>query len=264
MLTNEFDFLKLIKFCCLLIFTGHGVAFVIASSDLNVVFPNGDFVGKLFGVALLIFSLPLLLPISIIKKLNLQFLFFVPFIVLAVTTFSSFVSSGCVPEQIVEHSSKLLTPLLLIHLISVKCINMKKALFLAKIIIALTFFGHGMFALGVNYVPESFIGMTTSILGLEIGESLFFLKVIGMLDILFAFLIFSKIHIESAFVYLIIWGTLTASARLAYGILIYDGSVVDLVYWASNMIFRLPNGLIPFLVLRYINAFPQGAIRAKA
>jgi hypothetical protein len=116
-----------------------------------------------------------------------------------------------------------------------------------KIAIALTFVGHGLYAVGYYPRPGHFVTMTMNALSIEQQTAEQLLYVAGLLDFAVAVLIFIPRAATPALLYDAFWGFLTALARMvAY----FDPN--DLGGWASGWIhqtlFRLPHGLIPLLV----------------
>lgn len=251
MLTRQLDYIDLLKFCCFLIFAGNGIALLTGTSAMAYIFENSEEIEVIFGFLLIAFSATLLPSVSSIREVNFQYFLLLPTAILFVTTYASFVKSGYVPEQIIEHGIKLLAPIVLFWCLTSKRINLDNLMLVLKVLIAITFIGHGMFALGLHYVPGGFIEMTTELLGIPISSAYIFLQVIGVLDIVCAILIFFNFNVKFAYVYLVFWGLTTAAARLVYGVLINEGSLTELVYWTSNMLYRLPYGFIAILVFQY-------------
>ncbi|WP_111709555.1 hypothetical protein [Lutibacter citreus] len=119
-----------------------------------------------------------------------------------------------------------------------------------KILTALVFVAHGLYAIGYYPVPGYFIGMVINIFGFSEEGAKLFLLVAGVLDILVAILIFIPKLARVALIYAFIWGTLTSLARVVAGL------SIDF-FWESihlnlfQTIYRLPHGLIPlYLLLR--------------
>jgi hypothetical protein len=167
-----------------------------------------------------------------------------------------FKKSGFLPEQLIEHALKIMLPLIGVFVLNRGELT-TKTLVVLKILIACTFLGHGVYALGVHYIPRNFMSMTTTILCLDKTNAENFLFLIGILDILAAIGIFFKgIAQKSAFIYMILWGLITAFARIIYGSLISTDSI-EFLYYVSNAIYRIPNGLIPLFLY---NAISKGLI----
>lgn len=117
-----------------------------------------------------------------------------------------------------------------------------------KILIAIVFVAHAMYAIGYYPVSGYFLDMTINILGFSESTAQMFLLVAGILDILTAILIFVPRVAKYALYYMVVWGFLTAMARLVSGInfdFFWDSVHANLY----QMIYRLPHGLIPLMVV---------------
>lgn len=160
--------------------------------------------------------------------------------------------------QIFELSTQLALPtILLLH--DHPSFNLRALNFCLKLIIAFTFLPHGLFALGIFYVPGHFIDMTINILGVSEDTAIQFLFVAGVLDILLSIMIFLPRVSKYFLIYAIIWGLATAFARIMAG---FD---MDF-FWSSihqnlyKTIYRIPHGLVP-LIVYLIN---EKGIKSKA
>jgi uncharacterized membrane protein YphA (DoxX/SURF4 family) len=148
--------------------------------------------------------------------------------------------------MLLEHFLQWGTPLLLVLF---GRLDMSLWRLMAAILIACTFIGHGLYALGWG-VPQNneFVNMTTRILGVDRGGALIFLHLAGVLDFLAPILLcFSKLRIPAA-AYLTLWGLLTALARIAS----YWTPAEDyygMHPWMAETIVRLPHGLVPLALM---------------
>lgn len=117
-----------------------------------------------------------------------------------------------------------------------------------RIAIAITFTCHGLFAMGWPYpTPGNFLQMTLNILPLDEDLAGSFLRAAGYLDLLVSVVIFFPTSGRTALAYAIIWGSLTALARVvAYT----DGvdTLIDLHRWLPETILRAPHALLPLVV----------------
>jgi hypothetical protein len=184
------------------------------------------------------------------KKLkNGAFFLLIPAVIIVLHSICKFIESGYVIEQLVEFATKILLPIVLLKETR-KPTKEKNMQLVLKIIVALTFIGHGLFALGFHYVPGSFIRMTHNILGLSIHHSHNFLLVIGVLDVVLAILLFSKNRQvqQVTLIYLILWGALTSLARLVFPMVI-EADPTQLGAGFAGMVYRLPHALIPFWLM---------------
>ncbi|NQX85095.1 MAG: hypothetical protein HRT67_04210 [Flavobacteriaceae bacterium] len=150
--------------------------------------------------------------------------------------------------QFFELAIQFAVPLLLLFLKNNSLSNYPKQLFALKIIIALVFVSHGLFAMGVIYVPGHFIDMSIQILGVNETISKQFLFIVGLLDVVASILIFVPKISKYAFYYIIAWGIITALARVISGFNhnFILRSLHNLLYLT---VYRLPHGLLPLVAL---------------
>lgn len=242
--------IKLLRISNFLLLSGLGIAYLAGDQHFESVFgPNYQIIQNVCGIVLLLISIPvaLLSPEKLVQK-RLDSLLVVAVLASFISSLGAYFDADYVPEQFIEHGLKLLLPIA--YLLYIREVIGKAGLFsFLKILIALTFIGHGIFALGLHYVPGEFVAMTTTILGVSADQALSFLKIIGALDILFSILIFvSPRFLRISAIYLISWGFITALARVTYGAFIYS-DVQTMIYYTSNTVFRLPHGLIPIALV---------------
>ena len=119
---------------------------------------------------------------------------------------------------------------------------------LIKVGAALTFAGHGLYALGWPYpTPPHFYYMVQEILGLTSSQSILFLQVAGILDLILMIGIFAPQSAAILLVYGSFWGFTTALARpMAYVQLAQLAE--GLHRWLMEFLFRLPHSLLPWLL----------------
>ncbi|WP_282031101.1 hypothetical protein [Winogradskyella eximia] len=149
--------------------------------------------------------------------------------------------------QLFEMSIQLSAPFLLWKNIRIDS-NNKKLINGLKIAIGLTFIPHGLLAMGFPYRPGHFIDMTIIILGVNETQATQFLFVVGFLDVLCALLLFVPKLSKYALWYMIIWGFVTAFARIVSGFNIdfISSSIHGSAYLT---VYRLAHGIIPLIVL---------------
>lgn len=148
--------------------------------------------------------------------------------------------------QFFELSIQFAAPLVLI-LNSDFSGDKKKLIFGLKLAIILTFIPHGLFAMGLIYLPGYFLDMTIKILGINEQHAANFLFVVGFLDVALAILLFFPRFSKYALLYMVFWGFLTALARLFAG---FNSNfiIVSIHGSAYLMIYRLAHGIIPLVV----------------
>lgn len=168
---------------------------------------------------------------------------------LLLKSITSWKASGYLPEQLIEHSTQIALPFLLVYVLRHHALTKNKLYFILASIIGLTFIGHATYALGVHHVPNNFIEMTMrSLPWMDKQAALQFLFVIGLLDVLFTILAFIPGIRRIAIWYLIIWGFITALARTYY--VLDEGVTVDLfLINVPNTVYRLPHGILPMAML---------------
>lgn len=144
-----------------------------------------------------------------------------------------------------EHSIQFGSPIALLLYFKIKHKSQAYLLFL-KIIIALTFLSHGLYAVGWPYpLPGNFVTMTMNILQVSEDQANVFLLIAGCIDFLVVVLIFLPKTFKWALIYAVIWGLLTAFARIISG-LTYDFSAIIFHQYLFKTIYRIPHGLVPF------------------
>jgi hypothetical protein len=240
---------SILRASTLLLIGGLGIAHLSGKQPYDALFQSADHISLFIGLAFLIsFTLLTLVPRNHIITFKLHYVLILVTALSLLGSICSFINSDYVPEQLIEHAIKVFLPISLFISFEKRSFSRKNIFFL-KVLVALTFIGHGTFALGLNYVPGGFVSMTTTILGLSVDQAFIFLKIAGALDFIFAALMFvnSKMLRYSA-IYLVSWGLITAFARLAYGLSI-PTNIETVTYYAANTVYRIPHGLIPLLLV---------------
>jgi hypothetical protein len=139
-------------------------------------------------------------------------------------------------------------PILLILNVRLDIIENKKVINGLKIAIACTFVAHGLFAMGLIYLPGYFIDMTIKILAVNETHATHFLYIAGILDLVMSVLIFIRKLSKYALLYMMFWGFATAFARLASG---FNADFLSMTFhnYTFLVVYRLAHGLLPFIVL---------------
>ena len=124
----------------------------------------------------------------------------------------------------------------------------KQTRLLLKLLIALTFTAHGLYAMGVFPLPQNFIQMTISALNVNNETAILFLWWAGFMDILLSVLIFTPFRIAKyALIYAIVWGFLTAFARIYCNVYMFD-FWNGLNQWHYHFLVRNAHFIIPTIV----------------
>ena len=159
--------------------------------------------------------------------------------------------------QLFEQTIQITAPIFLVWWV-LKEKNMSRFFLWLRIVIAMTFISHGLYAIGYYPLPGVFIEMTTAILGVSEETAIVFLKVMGALDFVasvFILLPYPKL-IKLGLFYCIVWGILTALAR-PVAFYYPEFWLESLHQWLYQAVFRLPQGLLPlvaFLILTRNNS----------
>ncbi|MFD0992415.1 DoxX-like family protein [Tenacibaculum geojense] len=149
--------------------------------------------------------------------------------------------------QFFEHSIQFGLPFLLLYSLHHN-FEVKKLVLTLKILIAITFISHGLYAFGVYPVPGKFIDMVINIFGCTESVAISFLYIAGILDFLLAILIFVPITAKYALMYAVLWGILTAIARIAANFY-WEFPLQSLHQHVYEVVYRIPHGLTPLMVL---------------
>lgn len=157
-------------------------------------------------------------------------------------------------SQLIEMTLRWSTPLLWLGLAIWPFERWKKATTLA---IALTFTGHGLYALGWPYpTPSGFFVMTQNILGISALEAQWFLRVAGGLDLIVLVSLFIPPLARPALFYACFWGLVTATAR-SMAFVEMDASWTENMRWLAETIVRLTHGLTPLALWFALRSNPD-------
>ncbi|MEM9858041.1 MAG: hypothetical protein AAF843_11815 [Bacteroidota bacterium] len=238
----------LIQLSSFLVFIGRAYQFFFFDTPFQAFVSNGSPVIPICAVFLLLAALTSIFWFDIhLKKLKTGVMA-IGVIILVL------IGLGLVKEknydimQFFEVAVQLACPLSLFFLSRKEPQPTFKLIFALKCAIALTFIAHGFFALGFPYLPDHFIGMTMSILPIAERQASQLLFVAGLFDVVASILLFFPKTVRYALFYMIIWGCLTALARIV--------SSLDTQFFLESLhnsayltIYRLPHGLLPLAVL---------------
>jgi hypothetical protein len=156
--------------------------------------------------------------------------------------------------QFIEYSIQFTSPFLLLSFIRFKWIQ-HNLLFILKLLIALTFVGHGLYAIGYYPVPGYFVDMVIRIFKCSESFARSFLIIAGILDMVIAIGLFlpNKSIVKYCLIWAVIWGFSTAIARVI-GNYYPDFLMRSLHQTIYEMAYRLPHGLLPVLGLLLLDS----------
>lgn len=155
---------------------------------------------------------------------------------------------------LMEYFIQALSMLILVFAVT-KLVNRATIILITKIAIALTFIGHGLYALNLYPIPSNFMFMTTQLtIDNEVSVSRF-LILMGILDLIVAILLFlpNKRLQQIALLYCIAWGFATATARIAC-YFSPDTVLFSLNRWLPETTYRLLHGGLPLFLLLFMSA----------
>lgn len=147
--------------------------------------------------------------------------------------------------QFFEHSIQFSVPFVFLLNVNDEKRDLKNLL---KILIAVVFVSHGLYAIGYYPVPGNFQDMVIQIFSFSEENARLFLKFAGVLDFVVALAIFIPKTAKVALVYAVVWGLLTAFARIVanFQIDFFWQTIHQELY---GTLYRLSHGLIPLIVL---------------
>jgi hypothetical protein len=152
-----------------------------------------------------------------------------------------------------EFAAQIGAPILLFSFVHRK-MPLDRLSFWMKMVVALTFTGHGLYALGIFPVPANFIDMIIGVLGVNEAQARMILKFAGAMDLILAFGIFVP-SVQTPFLaYAVVWGLLTTLARPLANLSSMT-SLEGFVYWTAQAVYRFPHFALPLCVLIAERAF---------
>jgi hypothetical protein len=146
-------------------------------------------------------------------------------------------------QNFVEHALQYATPALAgLYLLYGKTSALVNCT--ARVLIALTFIGHGVYAIGVDISSTNFVPMVTSILNTDVQTAQQLLTIAAVLDFVFAASMLTGIGLRVMIWYGVGWGLLTALARWYYfGVLGLENGTIFKAMVETG--FRMCHGLVP-------------------
>ncbi len=162
---------------------------------------------------------------------------------LLMMAFISFKSRFFQLGEWMEFGIQIFSPILLLMIIKGN-FKRKTLVFIGSLAVALTFIGHGLYAFGFYPQPGNYVDMVINIFGWQEDAVRQILRIAGFLDFIIAFLLFVPEVSRYALIYCVIWGTLTALARLVAGF-DADFALSTLNQWTFETVYRLAHGILP-------------------
>ncbi|MFK7799301.1 MAG: hypothetical protein AB8E82_17760 [Aureispira sp.] len=149
--------------------------------------------------------------------------------------------------QLFEYASQVSAPLILVYAVW-NGSNSPKFRLVLKLVVATTFVCHGLYAIGYYPQPGIWIQWCMDTFYFPTDESAqLFLKVMGVLDFAAAALLFFRPTFNLAIGYCILWGCMTATARVWCNFY-WEFPLDSLHQWTYQMLLRLIHGGLPLLL----------------
>ncbi len=174
---------------------------------------------------------------------------FLSTVLLAFMAYSYYLDKGFQAAQLMEYTSQVLIPAL--YAIFKRDYFKERLVWVIKLIVGVTFAGHGLYALGVYPIPGHFVHMVITNLHISNSQAVSFLYFAGVMDFVLAIGLFLP-KVDKFFLwYAFVWGLLTALARLTT--YITPGSL----FWMSvhqmsfEFLIRAPHFLLPLCGIVY-------------
>jgi len=145
-----------------------------------------------------------------------------------------------------EYTVQWMSPLVLYMLVMKEAKVYALGLYM-RVAVALTFAGHGLYAIGFYPVPGHFIDMIIMSLHVQESTAVMLLQWAGWLDLVIALLILAPFVYHYAALYAFGWGILTAIARVWAN---YDPTLPfgSLYQWLPETLIRIPNAIMPLAI----------------
>ena len=178
---------------------------------------------------------------------SLRWLLWLGTFLLFVDSFAFWVEHNYELGAALEHSLQIIAPVGLFFAVSGK-LSRQAWDRCIQIAAALTFCGHGFYALGWHVVPLVYQTMTMKMLRISQETAMLFLKTVGWLDLVAALFLVSRVTRKWGLLYMVLWGGATALARTVshFGI---AQSKLGLDPWLAETLVRTCHWSLPLIVL---------------
>ena len=162
---------------------------------------------------------------------------------LTVLSYAKYIAAQCQLPMFIEHGGQMLSPVVLVLALTVG-VRHRVTVVMVCIGVAMTFAGHGSYAVGAWPTPPTFYAMTTVVLGVPYETAKTLLLAAGILDFLVCFAVLVPMIRRWAMLYAAVWGLLTALARPMAGM------SSSLIYWGADQfvhetVLRTPHFMMP-------------------
>lgn len=157
-----------------------------------------------------------------------------------------------------EHVIQIACPVLLWAWVFGK-VTLGRWMLYARLAIAATFIGHGLYAVGFYPQPGGFVDMLIHVFGMSEPAARSFLQVAACMDFIVGIAIFFSQVAGPFLLYAVGWGLLTAFARIAANFYV-DFFWESINQYAFEVMVRLSHGLLPLVLYSFMrSAFKKSA-----
>lgn len=159
-----------------------------------------------------------------------------------------YIDKGFAFGQFIEYALQMASPLLFLSYIHQR-FSLQSFILTLKVLIALTFIGHGLYAVDYYPQPGHFVQMMIHGFGLGEATAKIALQCFGYLDFIAVFILFlpDGKKVKIALIYMILWGFLTTLARL-YTNFYWEMPLDSLIEWLPDFLYRLNHFIIPLVL----------------
>lgn len=149
--------------------------------------------------------------------------------------------------QLFEYAIQICTPLVFL-ILRYYPENRKLLIRILKLSIGITFFCHGLYAIGFYIQPDDWKLWTMNFFHFQSADQAeFFLKIVGFLDILVVLGLLFKPTMRITLMYCVIWGFATASARVLANFYLHD-PLLSIHQYTYESLYRICHGGIPLIL----------------
>lgn len=169
-------------------------------------------------------------------------------LILFFVAYLGFIDSGYRVGMLIEYASQFAIPALTFFYFR-GYLDDGRLLFYLRLLVFMTFLGHGLFAIGYYPIPGKFTDMVIQIMSVDEATAHHLLRMAGFIDLALCLVIWIPELGAFAAAYCVFWGFVTALARPLTYILLDVPSFEGYLHWGAQALYRGPHFLIPLAIL---------------